>query len=111
MRPLTASLLVVAAGSLFAAWFFSTHEKVEVDEWVGYRGDARVNPWFAAELLVRELESESESKPELNPEEWLPPATDTLILQVNPSLGVGPELYMLLSWAGEGTSCCSAPSS
>ena len=102
MRPLTASLLVVLAGTLFAGWFFSTHEKVEVEEWVGYRGDARVNPWYAAELLVRELGLESESKPELTPGEWLPPATDTLIVQVTSSLGVGPDLYMLLSWAGEG---------
>lgn len=102
MRPLTASLLVVAAGSLFAAWFFATHEKVEVEEWVGYRGDARVNPWFAAELLVRELGHASESKPELTPGEWLPPETDTLIVQLTPSIGTGPELYMLLNWAGEG---------
>jgi hypothetical protein len=102
MRPLTASLLAVLAGILFATWFFSTHEKVEVEEWVGYRGDARVNPWFAAELLVRELEYEAESKPELNPAEWLPPETDTLILQLTPSLGMGPELYMLLNWAGQG---------
>lgn len=102
MRPLNASLLVVLAGTLFAAWFFSTHEKVEVEEWVGYRGDARVNPWFAAELLVRELGLESESKPELTPGEWLPPATDTLIMQVTSALGVGPDLYMLLGWAGEG---------
>ena len=56
MRPLTATLLAVLAGILFAAWFFSSHEKVEVEEWVGYRGDARVNPWYAAELLVREDE-------------------------------------------------------
>ena len=70
MRPLTATLLAVLAGILFAAWFFSTHEKVEVREWVGYRGDARVNPWFAAELLVRELGHEAESKPELTPEEF-----------------------------------------
>ena len=102
MRPLTASLLAVLAGILFAAWFFSSHEKVEVREWVGYRGDARVNPWYAAELLVRELGHESESKPELAPEEWLPPETDTLVVQVTSSLGLGPELSMLLNWAGQG---------
>ena len=102
MRPLTASLLAVLAGILFAAWFFSSHEKVEVEEWVGFRGDARVNPWFAAELLARELGHESESKPELSPGEWMPPETDTLIIQVTPSLATGPELYMLLKWAGEG---------
>ncbi|MBT8104066.1 MAG: DUF4350 domain-containing protein [Woeseiaceae bacterium] len=102
MRPLTTGLVVVLAGILFAAWFFSSHEKVEVEEWVGYRGDARVNPWLAAELLVRELGFESESKPELTPAEWLPPETDTLIVQVTSSLGVGSDLYLLLNWAGEG---------
>ena len=102
MRPLTATLLAVLAGILFAAWFFSSHEKVEVREWVGYRGDARVNPWFAAELLVRELGFEAESKPELTPGEWLPPENDTLLVQVTSSLGVGPDLYLLLNWAGEG---------
>ena len=102
MRPLTATLLAILAGILFGAWFFSTHEKVEVREWVGYRGDARVNPWFAAELLVRELGHQSESKPELTPEEWLPPETDTLIVQLTPALAVGPELYYLINWANEG---------
>jgi hypothetical protein len=102
MRPLTAGLLVVLVGSLFAAWFFTSHEKVEVEEWVGYRGDARVNPWFAAELLVRELGHESESKPELTPEEWMPPETDTLIVRLTQSLAAGPESYYLLEWANEG---------
>lgn len=52
---------------LWAAWFFATHDRVVVREWVGPSGDARLRDFLAAErfaermgLKVRELRSQPE---------------------------------------------------
>ena len=59
MRQSTIVLLLILAGVLFSAWFFSSHDKVTREQYVGYSGEARFNEFFAAEKLLVELELEA----------------------------------------------------
>ena len=78
MRQSTVALLLVLAASIFAAWFFTTHEKRIRHEYTGYRGEARVNRYVAADLLLNELGIEADSRSSLTPSKWLPENTDTI---------------------------------
>ena len=103
MRPLTATLLTLLAVVLFASWFFTAHEKVQVERYVGLQGEARVNDHLAAERLTRALGYESESKPTLTPSEWLPDSADTLLVELSPTLAtVGPERNAVFGWVDDG---------
>ncbi len=46
-----AALLV----GLLAIWMFSSMERVQERVWIGYRGEARDNPWLAAERLLERM--------------------------------------------------------
>ena len=102
MRPMTITLLVALGVSLVAGWFFATHEKVEEERWVGLRGEASVNDFHAAELLLNELGFEAESRPTLTPTEWMPDSTDTLIVRLSQPITIGEERLAVLDWIGEG---------
>ena len=51
-----------SAATIFAAWFFTTHEKRIRHEYTGYRGEARVNNYLAADLLLNELGVEADGR-------------------------------------------------
>jgi hypothetical protein len=102
MRQSTVFLLLVLSGVLFAAWFFTYHEKVIKTEYVGYSGEARVNDFLAAEMLITELGLEADSRSELVPTEWMPDQYDTLIVHTSESISFGAEFDMLASWVLEG---------
>lgn len=102
MRPSTIAGLVGLAGVLFAAWFFMTHEKVTTIQYTGYRGEARVNDFLAAELLLTELGIQADSRQSLTPSEWLPATGDTIVSRLSTSMAVGFEQGMLLSWISNG---------
>ncbi len=55
MKQSTVALLLVLAATIYAAWFYTTHEKQFRHEFTGYRGEARVNDFLAADLLLNEL--------------------------------------------------------
>lgn len=95
-------LLLVLAGVLFASWFFTYHEKVIKTEYVGYSGEARVNDFLAAEMLIRELGLEADSRSELVPTKWLPDQYDTLIVHASEPLSFGAEFDMLAAWVLNG---------
>ena len=69
---LLAGLVITGIG-----WFFSTHERVEIDARVGPSGMARVNPFWAAELMLDELEVPAESRFGLG---VLPPVDQTILV-------------------------------
>ncbi len=102
MRPLTAGLLTVAAAALFAGWFFSAHDRVEREQYVGFRGEAYRNPYFAAELLVQELGHEADSRAALEPADWLPPVSDTIVMEVTRDFLSGGEFGLLWNWVAGG---------
>lgn len=102
MRPSTAGLLLLLAGTIFAAWFFSTHEKVTKEEFVGYRGEARVNDFFAADLLLNEIGYPTESQSSLTPSRWLPESGDTLITRLSTVMTIPEERDLLIGWIADG---------
>ncbi len=102
MTPLRASLLVILAAVVFAAWFYSSHEKVWEDYYVGFSGEAARNDYLAAERLLRELGFEAESRLVITPSEWLPERYDTLFVQLSSPLATAGEKDAILYWVGEG---------
>ena len=102
MRQSTIVLLLILAGVLFSAWFFSSHDKVTREQYVGYSGEARFNEFFAAEKLLVELGLDADSRSDLTPSEWLPPYDDTIVVHVAEPLAVGENLSLILSWVSSG---------
>ncbi len=98
MRPTLVTLVSLLIFAALVAWFLATYEREEVEVYEGYQGEARWNPWLAAEMLLNRLGIESDTRESLQPTEWLPPATDTLIVRANPTISVGDELDALYSW-------------
>jgi hypothetical protein len=92
----------IAFAGLYAFWFFSTHEKVVDERRVGFQGEARYNNFYAAQLLLAELDIESESLPSLVPTEWLPETADTIVVRAAVPLAVGDEMPELDRWVEEG---------
>jgi hypothetical protein len=61
-------LLLLAIATSGAAWFLATHERYEADIWVGYRGEARRNPWLGAQRFLERYDistTEVRALPEL----------------------------------------------
>ena len=76
--PVGPVLLLVALGTW---WFLSTYERVPVEVPTGYRGEARINPYLAAEKLLQQLGYDADSRATLTPSEWLPQPEDTLVMR------------------------------
>ncbi len=102
MRPLTGILLVVLAGTLFFAWFFTMHEKVESEIYVGFQGEARANDHYAAMMLLHELGIDAESWSSITPTEWLPDTNDTLFMRLSEPMAIGEQKNALLNWVSNG---------
>ena len=102
MRQTTIALLFVLASALFAAWFFTTHEKRVRNEFIGYQGEARVNNYLTAELLLNQLGIEADSRSSLLPSEWLPDYSDTIVTRLSTSVAVQAERNILMNWVAEG---------
>ena len=51
-RELLIVLLIVSLGLTGVAWFLATHEKVTDKAWTGYTGEAKRNPWLAAQRFL-----------------------------------------------------------
>lgn len=102
MRQSTVALLLVLAATIFAAWFFTTHEKRVRQEFTGYQGEARVNDFLAADLLINKLGIDAESRSSLTPSEWLPETSDTIVSRVSASIAVETERNLLTNWVAEG---------
>ncbi len=98
MRQTLATGLSIAVVAAFVAWFLYTYEREEVEVYSGYQGEARWNPYLAAEMLLTKLGIEAETRETLRPTEWLPPSTDTLIISADPTIAVGDELDALYAW-------------
>ena len=89
-------MTLVIAG--LVGWFLLTHERQTEEVYVGFSGEARYNPFLAAERLLNEVDIEADSRETFRPSEWLPPGTDTLIVYANPVLTESVELASLYDW-------------
>jgi hypothetical protein len=54
-RPLVAWLVIAGLAAAGAIWFFTNYERVIERQWVGFSGEARRNPYLAAERLVARM--------------------------------------------------------
>jgi len=102
VRQSTIALLFVLAAVIFAAWFFATHEKRARDEFIGYQGEARVNDFLAAEMLIDELGIAAESRSSLMPSDWLPESSDTIVTRLSTSVALQSEREPLTNWVNNG---------
>ena len=110
MRQTTVILLLILAGALFTGWFLKTHEKVTETEFTGFTGEARVNRFLAAEMLLNEIGIEAGSINSLEPSSWLPDQDDTLIVHASDPLAIGEERDLLVAWVSGGGHLVLLPS-
>lgn len=98
LLAVTVPLLIVAA---LVTAFLLTHERREDEVYTGFSGEAARNPFYAAQRLLEELGIDAESRVNLVPTEWLPPSSDTLLLQGDAELAAGDALTTLYDWVAE----------
>jgi len=86
---------------LLATWMFSSMERVQERVWIGYRGEARDNPWLAAERLLERMgrpSARARSVPQLK----ALPADGMLVLPRRVSSIDRVEQLRLLEWVEGG---------
>ncbi|UCH46540.1 MAG: hypothetical protein JSU95_10435 [Betaproteobacteria bacterium] len=79
LRETLIMALVIVIGLSGVVWFLATHEQVTEQAWTGLRGEAKRNPWLAAQRLVRRFgqpATELRSLPELRN---LPPRATLIV--------------------------------
>jgi Domain of unknown function (DUF4350) len=96
-------MILIAVAFLLAgtlvAWFFRTHERVEVDVETGFRGQARTNPYLAAERLFQRLGTRARTVQAGLP---IPPPGHTLFLLRRERSVSESELEKILAWVAAG---------
>lgn len=102
MKPSVVTVGSIAIFALFTAWFFLTHERVPDSSYTGYQGEARFNRFLAAEMLLTELGIEAESRAILEPSEWLPDYSDTILTRLSAPISVDDERVALQDWIAAG---------
>jgi hypothetical protein len=93
--------LIGALIVLGAVWFFSTHERVMVKEWVGPSGEARLREFLAAQRFAERMGmkvTEVRSLPELD----ALPAQGVLIVPHHRQQLPAPRMTALLHWVERG---------
>ena len=96
------TLVAFVLVGLFATWFYMTHEKVTSTRYVGYQGEARVNRFLAAELLLNEVGIDAESRSTLTPTDWLPDYSDTIVTRLSATVSIPIERAALETWVSYG---------
>jgi hypothetical protein len=95
-RAIILALLAVLLG--LGGWWFSQYFGFGPQRvWVGYSGEARVNPFFAARLLLEHLGFKVDQKADFHKLGALPPGA-TLILAADRAELNPPDARALLSW-------------
>jgi hypothetical protein len=91
-------LALIAVLLALGGWWFSQNFGFGPQRvWVGYSGEARVNPFFAARLLLERLGFKVEQKADFRKIATLPPGA-TVILAVDRTELNPPDVRTLLSW-------------
>lgn len=102
MRLAAITLAIVLTGGLLASWFLKTHERVVVEQTAALQGEARVNNFLAAEMVLSRFGIEADSRSTLTPSDWMPSPSDTLVVRVSPALTTAGELALLDAWVANG---------
>jgi len=100
-RPVLGWLVAGLAAALGAAWFFANFERVTETIHVGFHGEARRNPFLAAERLYVRLGTHARDLHALSALRRLP--NGAVLLVAAPHGALGPrELDALLAWVRSG---------
>lgn len=108
-RAWLAAMLVLVLLGLAAAWFLTHFERVREEQYVGYRGEARFNPWLAAQRLLDELDIRVEKRRSISQLDPLPGPGAVLFLP-DGYVGVDSDgAQVLLDWVEAGNHLILAP--
>lgn len=102
MKNRIITLVSVALLALFAGWFLTTHDRVTKSIYSGYQGEARINHFLAATLLINEVGIEAESLDTLEPLEWMPGSSHTIFTRLSANLAVDDQRQALEDWVASG---------
>jgi hypothetical protein len=94
-------LLLAALAVLYAAWFVSTHDRVNAQQWVGPTGEARLKPFLAARRLAERMGLETSELRSLPALEELPSAAVLIVPAPRQELHSA-KLAELLRWVERG---------
>lgn len=98
-QHLVIALAAILFAITFGVWFNATYEYREVDEYVGFRGEARTNHLFAARLFLRRMGIPAERKDSLGE---LPPTDGVLLLDTQRYTLSSQKLEAMLDWVKSG---------
>lgn len=101
-RALLISLLAGVLFALFVAWWMYTFERVEQDQPVPLRGEARYNPFYGLKKVLEARGIEVESRANLNLRAMRLGENDTLVLGADVRTLTHAEAEELLDWADDG---------
>ncbi len=100
-RPVIVWLILALAVTIGTAWFFANFERVTETVNGGYRGEARRNPFLAAERMYTRLGATAREVRSLSQLSRLPPGGVLLVAARRAALGPV-ELDALLAWTDAG---------
>lgn len=98
-QHLAITLVAILFAIAFGVWFNATYEYRDVDEYVGFRGEARSNHLFAARLFLRRMGIPAERKDSLDE---LPPTDGVLLLDTQRYTLSAQKLEEILAWVNNG---------
>jgi len=101
LRETLIVILVAAIGLAGTAWFLATHERVTESTWTGFQGEARRNPWLAAQHFLNRVATPAEELRSLPELRRLPPNATLIVPQAHQTISAG-LLEALVSWVREG---------
>ena len=101
LREALVAILIASIGLAAAAWFLATHERVTESEWTGYRGEARRNPWLAAQRFLNRVEIPANELRALQELRTLPSGATLIVPQGHQSIPARLR-EALIAWVQQG---------
>lgn len=99
LQSILIGLFVALVTTTGVLWFLNTYEYKEVDEYSGFRGEARENPLFAARLFLKRMGIPSERQTSL---QTLPSTNTVLVIDTDRYTLSRQKSEALLAWVAKG---------
>ncbi|WGZ92453.1 MAG: DUF4350 domain-containing protein [Candidatus Thiothrix putei] len=99
LQSILIGLFVALVTTTGVLWFLNTYEYKEVDEYIGFRGEARENPLFAARLFLKRMGIPAERKESL---QRLPDTNTVLVIDTDRYTLSRATVDEILAWVERG---------